>query len=133
MNPYEAPREKPSAAPAMAACAEVLVTLGATPREAKPWSYRMLWRIGLEARPPLYGGLLHRMIHALSLAGFIATVASLTDRHETPVIASAAGLLIMTFAFIPIFGRAAKQTRKKRNLPDWEQVQALATERMNIK
>jgi hypothetical protein len=133
MNPYEAPRENPSAPPTMAACAEVLVALGATRREAKPWLYRMFWRMGFDVRPPLYRGFLHRMIHALSLAGFIATAHNLTERHETPVIASVVGLLVMTFAFIPIFGRAAKLTRNKRNLPDWEQVQALATERMNIK
>lgn len=130
MNPYQTPRENPSPAPAMEACADVLVELGATPREAKPWLYRILWRMGLEVRPPLYCGFFHRMIHALSLAGFIVTIGRLTDSREPPVIASMAILLIVTSALIPIFGRAAKLTRKKRNLPDWDQVQALAATRI---
>lgn len=114
----------------MEACADVLVELGATPREAKPWLYRILWRMGLEVRPPLYCGFFHRMIHALSLAGFIVTIGRLTDSREPPAIASMAILLIVTSALIPIFGRAAKLTRKKRNLPDWDQVQALAATRI---
>lgn len=114
----------------MAECAEVLVALGATPREAKPWLYVMLWRLGFEVRPPLYSGLLHRMIHALSLAGFVVTAGRLTNNRETPVLASVAVLLIATSALIPVFGRAAKLTRKKRGLPDWEEIQALAAERI---
>lgn len=89
MNPYEAPREKPSAAPTMAACAEVLVTLGASPREAKPWLYRMLWLLGCEARPPLYAGSAHRLfLQALPFGALWTLAMRLTVwRHDTPAIA----------------------------------------------
>ncbi len=132
MNPYEAPREKPSAPPTMAACAEVLVELGATPREAKPWLYRLLWRLGLEARPALYAGFLHRLfIQALPFGAIWTLTMRLTVwRHDTPAIAYWVSLAAMTFVMILTSAWAAKRTRRSKNLPDWEQVQALAAERI---
>ena len=131
MNPDQAPREKPSAAPAMAACAEVLISLGATPWEAKPWFYRMLWRMGVEARPPLYAGHLQRLlIQAVpSAAIWTASMYFLAWRHFQ-AFALAGSFLLMTLITIPTYAWVARRTRKIKNLPAWPEVQALAAERI---
>lgn len=133
MNPYEAPREKPLAAPTMGACADVLVALGATPREAKPWLYRMLWRLGLEARPPLYAGILQGLLlQGIPFAALWTLVMKLTAWRNQDVPAYALGLSLLTMALVMTLTShwALGRTRKRRNLPDWESVQALAAERI---
>ena len=119
MNPYEAPREKPSAAPTMAACTEVLVELGATPKEAKPWLYRMLWRLGLEVRPPLYAGLLQRLLIAVGSAavcwGGWMYLSNWRDPYWNLLIAFSPFL-----ALVPFESRKARTTRRTKKLPEWE-------------
>ena len=136
MNPYEAPREKPSAAPTMATCAEVMVSLGVTPREAKPWLYRMLWRLGLEARPPPYATMLERFfVQGFPFAALWTLVMKLTAwrNQNVPMVALGATFLAMTLVSMLTTHWSLKRTRSRMNLPDWEQVQALAAERMNLR
>lgn len=135
MNPYEAPRENPPAGPTMEACAEVLVALGATPQEAKPWFYRMLWRLGLEARPPPYATMLQRFfVHGLPFAALWTLLMNLTAwrNQNVPVVALGATFLAMTLVSMLTNHWSVRRARNRRNLPDWEAVQALAAERMNI-
>lgn len=131
MNPYEAPRENPSAAPTMAACAEVMVSLGATPREAEPWLYRRLWKMGCEARPPLYAGLTQRLVlQALPFAAiWTASMYFMFWRHF-PAIAIVASFLMMALISILTDTWASNRTRKSKQLPDWTEIQALAAGRI---
>lgn len=133
MNPYEAPRENPSAAPTMAACAEVLVSLGATPREVKPWLYRMLWRMGLEARPPLYAGLLQVFfIQGLPFAALWTLFMKLTAWRDddVPSFALWLSLVVMTLVMTVAPHWAVGRIRKRKKLPHWDEVQALAAGRI---
>ncbi len=131
MNPDEKPRESPLVVPTMAACAEVLVSLGAKPWEAKPWFYRMLWRMGVEAKPPLYAGHFQRLlIQALPFAGIWTAFMHLTVWRHFSANALIGSFLIMTFITISVDAWMARRSRKGRNLPDWQQVQALAAERI---
>jgi len=131
MNPYEAPREKPSTAPTMAACAEVLVALGAMPREAKPWLYRRLWKMGCEAKPPLYAGLTQRLLfQALPFAAiWTASMYFMFWRHF-PAIAIVSSFLMMTLISILTDTWASNRTRRSKQLPDWNEILALAAGRI---
>jgi hypothetical protein len=117
----------------MEACAELLVRLGATPREAAPWLYRMLWRSGMEARPPLYAGILQGLLlQGIPFAALWTLVMKLTAWRNQDVPAYAFGLSLLTMALVMTLTShwALRRTRKRRNLPDWESVQALAAERI---
>ena len=131
MNPYEAPREIPPAASTMAACAELLISLGAKPWEAAPWFHRMLWRMGVEARPPLYAGHLQRLlVQGIPFAAIMTASMYFMNRRHFNSTALIGTFLVMTFITISIDAWLAKRTRRSKNLPDWQQVQALAAERI---
>lgn len=133
MNPYQSPRENPPPAPAMEACADVMVELGATPREAKPWLYRMLWRMGFEARPPLYAGLAQGFfVQGLPFAMLWTVFMCLTAWRgkAVPNYALALGIMVMGLVMTLTSHWAMGRTRKRRSLPDWNEIVTLAATRI---
>jgi hypothetical protein len=115
----------------MAACADVLISLGAKPWDTAPWTCRMLWRMGVEARPPLYAGHPQRLVvQAIPFAAIMTAGMYLMNPSHLTSTAVIGTFLVMTFITISIDTWMAKRTRRSMNLPDWRQVQTLAAERI---
>lgn len=127
MNPYEAPRNNETRVPTMAACADLMISLGAKPNEAKPPLYRALWRMGFGPRPPLYASLAQLLLLPGAPAGFLwATFMRLTVWHHVPLVGVVGGGIFFGFFLAGAMGLMARRVRSKKGLPPWSELYRLA-------
>jgi hypothetical protein len=127
MNPYEAPRHVETRAATMAACAEMLISLGVKPNEAKPPLYRALWRMGFEPRPPLYARMGQLLLLPAAPAGFLwAAYMRLVVWQEMPLAVVVGGGAFFGFFLAGAMGWMARRARAKKGLPPWSELYRLA-------
>jgi len=127
MNPYEAPRHVETRVAPMEACADLLISLGVKPSEAKPPVFRALWRMGFEPRPPLYASMAQLLLLPGAPAGILwATFMRLTVWHHVPLAGVAGGGAFFGCFLAGAMGWMARRTRVNKGLPSWSELYRLA-------
>jgi hypothetical protein len=127
MNPYEAPRHVDTRVAPMEACADLLISLGVKPCEAKPPVFRALWRMGFEPRPPLYPSMGQLLLLTGAPTGFLwAAWMRLTVWQQMPMAAVVGGGAFFGFFLAVAMGWMARRARAKKGLPPWSELYRLA-------
>lgn len=101
---------------------EAIISKGVRRLEADPLVFRLIWRLGLRTRPPLYLGFGSLFAWNAVLFGVLFVVGMLVLRRDAPIWVPLLASVLGSLAYGVIIAALVRRKARRLGLPAWEAI-----------